>query len=71
MDRAIPEFNRILNKKWQDQSKKAHRLRILETRPKVDNALPSSLMYPIIKNKKEQLLEGMCMQESYIFRSLH
>ena len=58
MDRALPEFNRVLHKKWQAQNKKLHRQKIIETRPMVDKHEPSSLRYPLIKTKKEQILEG-------------
>ena len=58
MDRALPEFNKIINKKWMQQNKKLHKQKISETRPIVDNNLPTSCRYPIIKSKKEQLLEG-------------
>ena len=58
MDRALPEFNRIINKKWIAHNKRIHRQKINETRPMVDNHEPSSLRYPIIMTKKEQILEG-------------
>ena len=58
MDRAIPEFNRVVNKKWQQHQKRIHKQKIIETRPLVDNNVPSALRYPIIKTKKEQILEG-------------
>jgi hypothetical protein len=53
MDRALPEFNRILHKKWQQHNKRLHKIKILETKSLVDNHEPSSLRYPLIKTKKE------------------
>lgn len=58
MDRALPEYNRILHKKWQTYSKRVHKQKLYESRPAVDNNEPSSFKYPIIKLKKEQILEG-------------
>ena len=62
MDRALPEFNRIINQKWIAHNKRIHRQNIKETRPMVDNHEPSSLRYPIIKTKKEQILEGTSLR---------
>ena len=62
MDRALPEFNRILNKKWQAYNKRLHKQKIHEIRPIIDNNEPSSLRYPIIKTKKEQILEDRCTE---------
>ncbi len=57
----LPEYNRVgvLEKKWQAYNKRAHKQRLLESKPMVDNNEPSSLRYPLIKTKKEQILEGM------------
>lgn len=35
-----------------------HKQKLYETKPMVDNNEPSSLRYPLIKTKKEQILEG-------------
>jgi hypothetical protein len=68
MDRALPEYNKILHKKWQTYSKRIHKQRITETRPAIDNNEPSSFKYPIIKLKKEQILEGnICINLSNKF----
>lgn len=61
MDRAmLPEYNRIgiLQKKWQAYNKRVHKQKLYESKPMVDNNEPSSLKYPLIKTKKEQILEG-------------
>eukprot|EP00347_Sterkiella_histriomuscorum_P013852 403363119 len=62
MDRALPEFNRVLHQKWLKQSKRLHRQKLGESKPVVDNSLPGSFRYPIIKTKKEQLLEERCTE---------
>lgn len=38
----MPEFNRVLNKKWQAHNRKIHKQKIGETKPVIDNNLPSS-----------------------------
>lgn len=53
MDRALPEFNRVLHKKWLAHNRKLHRQKLVESKPQVDNSEPSSLRYPLIKTKKE------------------
>jgi hypothetical protein len=61
MDRNnVPEYNRggILQKKWQAYNKRVHKKNLYESRAMVDNNEPSSLRYPLIKTKKEQILEG-------------
>lgn len=63
MDRVnVPEYNRggILQKKWQAYNKRVHKKNLYESKPMVDNNEPSSLRYPLIKTKKEQILEGKC-----------
>lgn len=54
----MPEYNRVLHKKWLAHNKRIHKQHIYDTRPVVDNNVPSSFRYPIIKLKKEQILEG-------------
>jgi hypothetical protein len=58
MDRALPEFNRVLHKKWLAQNKRMHRMKLGDSKPVIDNTTPNSFRYPLIKTKKEQLLEG-------------
>ena len=52
MDRAIPA-NEILQKRIIQTNKKIHALAKKAVRKTIDNKLPSSLDYPIIKAKKE------------------
>ena len=59
MDRALPEFNRVLNKKWNAQNRRIHKQKLNDSKSQIDNNLPSSFWYPIIKSKKEQILEGI------------
>lgn len=73
MDRALPEFNRVLHKKWLTQNKRLHRQKILETRPMVDNQIPESYRHPIVKSKREQLIEGtiFLIVKNAILREMH
>jgi hypothetical protein len=58
MDRALPEFNTVLHKKWNLQNKRMHRRKVQESCPAVDNTLPVAYKYPIVKSKKEMIIEG-------------
>ena len=58
MDRALPEFNTILHKKWNAERKRQHKRGLLESRPLVDNGLPTAYKHPIVKSKKEMIIEG-------------
>jgi len=58
MDRALPESNSILHKKWITENKKIHKRKVLTSTKLIDNELPSSLKYPLVKTKKELLIEG-------------
>lgn len=58
MDRAIPEVNRQIAKKELQNSKRIHKMKLQAAVPAVDNSLPSALLHPIIKAKKEQMVEG-------------
>lgn len=61
MYRAIPEVNRAIASKQLTEAKKLLRARlrdIKEGRSKIDNTLPSAMQHPIVKLKKEQMIEG-------------
>jgi len=58
MDRALPEFNTILHKKWNAEKKRQHKRGLMESRAVVDNSIPSAYKHPIIKSKKEMIIEG-------------
>lgn len=58
MDRALPEFNTILHKKWIQETKRMNKKKLESTTSRVDNGLPSAYRYPIVKTKKEMLIEG-------------
>lgn len=58
MDRALPEFNTVLHKKWNLMNKKMHKKKLGESSAAIDNHLPLALNYPIVKSKKEMLIEG-------------
>lgn len=58
MDRALPEFNTILHKKWISETKRLNKKKLQAATSRVDNSLPSAYKYPIVKTKKEMMLEG-------------
>ena len=62
MDRAIPEINRVINKRQLQVAKRIHYKRINSVTRQIDNKKPSALGYPIIKLKKEQLIEERCVE---------
>jgi hypothetical protein len=57
MDRAIPEFNRVITKKWQEQQKKVHKDKVRSVSKRIDNELPVACQYPISNAKKEMIIE--------------
>jgi len=58
MDRAIPEINRPIAQKQLYEAKRAFRARLKEVKGAIDNSLPCSMQHPIVKLKKEQMIEG-------------
>ena len=64
MDRALPEYNRILNKKWNDYTKKIHRVKLYQVKPCVDNSPPRSHLQGLVKAKKEQQTEGIYFNQT-------
>lgn len=58
MDRALTEYNTVLHQKWIIENKKKHRTKVRETGARVDNRLPEACKYPIVKTKKELIIEG-------------
>ena len=58
MDRGLPEFNTILHKKWNLENKRRHKTKIAGQGSQVDNGLPKAYGYPIVKTKKEMIIEG-------------
>lgn len=70
MDRALPEFNTILHKRWNLENKRMHKKKIQTTTARIDNSLPVACRYPLIKSKKEFIIERKCKVQfhSYIER---
>ena len=58
MDRALPEYNTILHKKWINENRRIHKRKVLGSTKLIDNELPASMKYPLVKTKKELLIEG-------------
>lgn len=58
MDRGIPEINRHIVSRMRQASRTKHKASLKSVKPTVDNALPESMYHPIVKAKKEQMIEG-------------
>ena len=58
MDKAIPEINRHIMERMRQETRKKHKQNLRAVKPTVDNALPESMYHPIVKAKKEQMIEG-------------
>ena len=55
---AIPEINRHTATRTRQENLQKHRQNLREVKPSIDNALPNSMYHPIVKAKKEQMIEG-------------
>ena len=53
MDRAIPEINRPIAQKQLYEAKRAFKARLKEVKGSLDNNMPTAMMHPIVKLKKE------------------
>ena len=60
MDRAIPEINRHTAERIRMENRMIHKTNLKEIKPSVNNSLPASMFHPIVKAKKEQMIEGKC-----------
>ena len=58
MDRSIPEINRHIMHRMRQENRHKHKEQLRNIKPVVDNALPESMYHPIVKAKKEQMIEG-------------
>ena len=67
MDRALPEFNTILHKKWIMQTKRLNKQKLQATTARVDNGPPAAYQYPLVKTKKEMLIEGKCDSDTMMY----
>jgi hypothetical protein len=52
MNRALPEFNRVIHKRQMDFQKKMHKDKLRDTSPMIDNAVPAACNFPLSKGKK-------------------
>ena len=55
---AIPEINRHTASRTRQENLVKHKHALREMKPSIDNSLPSSMYHPIVKAKKEQMIEG-------------
>lgn len=60
MDRAIPEINRHIAQRMRQEHRMKHKASLRAVKASVDNSLPESMFHPIVKAKKEQMIEGRC-----------
>jgi hypothetical protein len=58
MDRAIPEFNRLVVEKANKHNLRMHKEKLRHMTPRVDNSEPVSVNFRPSKGKKEQMIEG-------------
>ena len=58
MYNSIPEMNRHTMQRMRQDHKHKHKDMIRNMKPSVDNSLPNSMFHPIVKAKKEQMIEG-------------
>ena len=66
MYNAIPEINRHTASRTRQDNLFKHKVAIRSMKPSIDNALPTSMYHPIVKAKKEQMIEGKCAQTGLI-----
>jgi len=62
MDRSIPEINRHIVERIRSEMRIKHKASLRSVKPTIDNALPGSMYHPIVKAKKEQMIEERCSE---------
>ena len=60
MDRAIPEFNKLIARREYQLNKSLHKQRLRGITKAIDNDVPDAYNYPINKRNKEFLIECKC-----------
>ena len=58
MDRALPEYNRIMIQRDLQINRRHHKQKLSTITPRIDNQKPSSLNYPPAASKRNYLIEG-------------
>ena len=71
MDRAIPEINRLTAARVRQESKYKHKDVLKHIKGRVDNSLPESMYHPIVKHKKEQMIEGKWVTDDMESAQVH
>ena len=66
MYNAIPEINRHTASRTRQDNLFKHKVAIRSMKPSIDNSLPTSMYHPIVKAKKEQMIEGKCALTGHI-----
>ena len=65
MYNAIPEINRHTATRTRQDNLFKHKVAIRSMKPAIDNSLPTSMYHPIVKAKKEQMIEGKSALTDY------
>ena len=58
MDRALPEFNRLIVQRQNQINKAHHQIKLRTVQASINNSVPVSLQHPINKRNKEMMVEG-------------
>jgi len=58
MDRALPEFNRLIVQRQMQVNKAHHHIKLRTVTAHINNSLPVSLQHPLNKKNKEMMVEG-------------
>ena len=58
MDRALPEFNRVVCQRQRQVDRAHHQVKLRTIRPAINMAPPASTHHPINKLKKQMMIEG-------------
>lgn len=62
MDRALPEYNRIMVKHEHDKKRRMHKDKLKSMTPRIDNAVPSVLNLPRTSAKRDFMVESRCQE---------
>ena len=57
MDRAIPEYNRIMCERELNRNKQIHKRKVRQMEPRIDNSLPSTIGYLSNNTKRDHMIE--------------
>ena len=58
MDRALPEFNKLICQRQRQVDRAHHRIKLRTIRASINMEPPSSTAFPINKLKRQMMIEG-------------